>query len=45
MNMKLERPIERINLHYDMHLTFNPGLMSLSHAGTNEYTYKDMVTR
>lgn len=45
MNMKLERSIERINLHNDMHLTFNPGLMSLSHAGTSEYTYKDTVNR
>lgn len=45
MNMKLERSTERINLHNDMHLTFNPGLMSLSHVGTNEYTYKDIVNR
>lgn len=45
MNMNLERSIERINLHNDMHLTFNPGLMSLSHAGTNEYTYEDIENR
>lgn len=45
MNMNLERSIERINLHNDMHLTFNPDLMSLSHAGTNEYTYEDYRER